>query len=69
MREWHERRAAQIRRVGIAPGVEMVFRGPIPPARQALLEAAGRKLAEAVLASDLTARPFLGDADGGRRGD
>ena len=69
MREWHEQRAAQVRRVHLAPGVEMVFHGPIPPARQALLEAAGRELAAAVLAGDLAARPALADVDGGRRGD
>ena len=69
MKEWYERRAAGTRRVCLAPGVEMVFHGPIAPARQALLENAGRKLAEAVLASDLAARPAPGDADGGRRGD
>ena len=71
MREWHERRAAQTRRVSLAPGVEVVFHGPIPPARQALLESAARELAAAVLASDLAApaRPQLADIDGGRRGD
>ena len=71
MREWYEQRAAQIRRISLAPGVEMVFHGPLSPARQALLEAAGRELAAAVLASDLAApaRPDLTDMDGGRRGD
>ena len=83
MREWHEERARQIRRVPLAPGVELVLRGPIPAARQALLEAAARELAAAVLASDLAApdrssivgsraresSPLLTDVGGGRRGD
>ena len=71
MKEWHKRRTAGARRVCLAPGVEMVFHGPLSPARQALLEAAGRELAAAVLASDLAApaRPDLTDMDGGSRGD